>query len=426
MNKRIMMCLVVCLGMSVLFATTPVGPSTDAAYLPVGEPFYPVSSRAMGMGGAGIAVASSFGNHYLNPASYADGRFSITIPAATVTLYNLHNMLSTGMIEDVFNAGGNDAALINAADKYLGIISTQGYNEIATVDAALGFSTHGFSLMFRAQEQLHTYSPYGQPSTTNIIGQVDLTGSLGYAYRWVMPNDQYSIDFGATLRFDWRVYTSRIDAQTVLPLLLGANSGNSNLVDSLLNGTQLMSGFAVPLDMAVNFNMPYGFTLSVVGRNLNGMFYMWAYPAISTWGHESFGNAWTSDGSYTAGETTAFKIYSKPTLDFGFGWDPSFGKVGYFFKPVVALDFVDIVGFFEDAPTWSSLLEHINAGLELKLLSCLDLRVGVNQGYLSLGATLDMYVMQVEASYYWQEFGAQLGDKPVDALSVRVSLGYDR
>ena len=62
----------------------------------------------------------------------------------------------------------------------------------------------------------------------------------------------------------------------------------------------------------------------------------------------------------------------------------------------------------------------------LGLFDVLTVRGGINRGYLSVGAGLNLYFMQVDASYGWQEMGNQLGDKPVDSLTIKFSLGYDK
>ena len=69
---------------------------------------------------------------------------------------------------------------------------------------------------------------------------------------------------------------------------------------------------------------------------------------------------------------------------------------------------------------------HLNLGAEFGLFDILTVRGGINRGYLSLGAGIWLPFMQIDASYGWQEFGNQIGDKPVDSLTIKFSLGYDK
>ena len=69
---------------------------------------------------------------------------------------------------------------------------------------------------------------------------------------------------------------------------------------------------------------------------------------------------------------------------------------------------------------------HLNVGAELRLLSFLDLRGGLNQGYWTLGVGLDLWAVKVDVSYFHQEFGVAVGDNGLDGLTVRVNIGFDR
>ena len=45
---------------------------------------------------------------------------------------------------------------------------------------------------------------------------------------------------------------------------------------------------------------------------------------------------------------------------------------------------------------------------------------------MSVGAGVGLLGMRIDATYGWQEFGAELGDKPVDSFTIRFNLGYDK
>ena len=45
---------------------------------------------------------------------------------------------------------------------------------------------------------------------------------------------------------------------------------------------------------------------------------------------------------------------------------------------------------------------------------------------MSVGAGVWLPFAELDVSYGWQEFGEELGDHPVDALSVKFVLGYDK
>jgi hypothetical protein len=41
---------------------------------------------------------------------------------------------------------------------------------------------------------------------------------------------------------------------------------------------QLAAGWALPIDVGVNFNLPVGFRISAVARDINGKYTMQNYP----------------------------------------------------------------------------------------------------------------------------------------------------
>ena len=66
--------------------------------------------------------------------------------------------------------------------------------------------------------------------------------------------------------------------------------------------------------------------------------------------------------------------------------------------------------------------ESTRIGASLRLLDILDLRYGLSKGYHSVGLGIDLFVVHLDVAYYTLEYGKNLGDKPIDALSVRIGL----
>jgi hypothetical protein len=370
----------------------------------------------MGMGGAGIAVAGTSDSFFLNPAALANRKFQLSLPSIGVTVYNPQQILEQGIIEDIKADKEEDAA-----QKFLGILSRKGFNEALTSDVSFSLSAGGFGLGIQAQEKIHSYSPDGKTTSTKLIAEANAVATLGYGLRIHIIEDSLSIDLGVAARFNYRAYNQAVTADDFIGLVAGTED-----TDDLLNETPLMAGWAVPIDAGVNVNLPLGFTISTVVRNLNGKYHMTAYPGISNWAKEVLGVKLTSDGSQGAGTNSEFEFTIPWSLDAGFGWAPSFGSFDKILRPTVAVDVVDLVDLFGEEVTTERLLTHLKAGAEVKLFSMLDVRAGLNQGYITIGAGVDLFVIRLEAAYYRQEFGVQLGDKPVDALTIRANIGFDR
>lgn len=89
---------------------------------------------------------------------------------------------------------------------------------------------------------------------------------------------------------------------------------------------------------------------------------------------------------------------------------------------IFALDYQDITGQY---PQDSSLWKRIHIGAEIGLLARhLLLRAGLNQGYPSLGAEVDLWILKAGYVYYSEETGAYAGQDKDTRHLVQLSLGW--
>ncbi|NBK24099.1 MAG: hypothetical protein EOM68_18960, partial [Spirochaetia bacterium] len=107
--------------------------------------------------------------------------------------------------------------------------------------------------------------------------------------------------------------------------------------------------------------------------------------------------------------------------DAGLTWAPNIGSL---IKPIIAIDVLDVMSLsgLEDDALVRGFYSQTRLGASVRLLSFLDVRYGINKGYQSVGVGLDLLIFHLDAAYYQLEYGNDLGDKPIDALSVRFSL----
>ena len=76
-----------------LSAAEALVPAEDNAYSAMIEPFQPLTARALGMGGAGVAVTGSADTFFINPAALASRRLEISLPSAQVTMYHIYDLV---------------------------------------------------------------------------------------------------------------------------------------------------------------------------------------------------------------------------------------------------------------------------------------------------------------------------------------------
>ena len=124
-----------------------------------------------------------------------------------------------------------------------------------------------------------------------------------------------------------------------------------------------------------------------------------------------------------------FGTFTSETFEFDDGWKLDAGitwapNIGSLIKPIIAVDVLDIIslGGLQDDALTRGFFEQTRLGASVRLFSFLDVRYGINKGYQSIGVGLDLLIFHLDAAYYQLEYGQDLGDKPIDALSLRFSL----
>jgi len=384
------------------------------------EVFRPTSARIEAMGGAGIATSTGADAFFMNPANLGAGTFSMNLPSVSLTLFNPKAIIDSGIIEEIQAGGDPGMVAASVATKYLDIVKA-GKGDILTTDIDASFTGGGFGFGVQLQEQLHTSSSDGSFGSDMVVAELNLAGTLGLGFRLDLIPGFLSVDAGASARFTYRAYTSEIGLSSAINL--AQTSDDIGYV--MMRDTMIAAGWGIPIDAGVNVNLPFGLRASAVARNLNGVFTMQDYSELGAWANDIV-ELMGSEPVYTdlnpQASATPFTYEIPWTLDVGIGWTPDLGRLSSLLRPSLAIDLVDFLGYLEDT---DDLWTRINAGAEIRVLNMIDVRAGLNKGYKSVGVGVDLLLVHVDASYYWREYGVEIGDKPIDALTVRVNIGLD-
>ncbi|MBN2861309.1 MAG: hypothetical protein JXK93_13670 [Sphaerochaetaceae bacterium] len=403
--------------MILVLAVSSVGASyTFPSLFNEGQSFSPTSVRSEGMGGSGLATSRGLESIYINPANLAQQRFALSMPSISLSAYNVKNIIDEGIIQDVLDGNAGEATALAYLDT---IVAAKG--ELLTTDIQMGFAGGGFGLSLDLQEKLHNIDV---GADTNIIAEINASAAVAIAFSLPLIDDLLTVDAGAVVRPTYTAYTQRIGAQNIIN---SAFSEGSDILQQFLEDNQLAAGYAVPVDVGVNVNGPLGVRLSAVARNLNGVYTMYQYSEAGTWLNEMLALV-EAEPVYTgtSSESTELTIEVPWSLDLGLGWDIPLGSLSSLVRPTISVDLVDVATLQETlADDPDAVWDHLIAGAELRILSMLDARFGLNKGYMSIGAGFDLLLFHIDAAYYWREFGANIGDRPVDALTVRFNFGID-
>ena len=408
----------------VLLLALVITPLTGALYSPdkdgyalAGQQFIGTSVRVQGMGGAGYGVKGYHDSFLFNPANLAGSGFKLSLPSITVTAHNVQSILASGAIDE-FVDGGDDGMIQGAMD-LLGTIK-KGYGDFLTTDISTTFTLGGFGLSIQAQERLMTYNKKGTTSQSKLIAQLTAAVTLGYGLNIKAVPNILDIDVGVSVQAVYKAYSKTIGAVDLIDKI-DDDFDDFDAGKFFLAELPMAAGWGVPISIGANLNFPYGLSFSVVAGNINGNYKMATYASLTDWNEVLFGDG-SSDDS-TAVLDKEWDLEVPWTLGFGFTWAPTF--LGNIIKPTIAIDVVDVMamGGKQADELTQSFLEQTRLGASVRLLSMFDVRYGLNQGYQSLGVGFDLLVFHIDAAYYTREYGKDIGDKPIDALSLRFSIG---
>jgi hypothetical protein len=438
LNKIILLSALSALGISSTLAAATAAPLTDSSkYLFATESYEAPSSHRYAMGSAGLGVTGFYDSYLYNPANISKSGFQLLTPTLTFSINNVQSLIDPddpsqdGLFELFDRSSNGDDISGDMVDLLLDSVN-EGYGEISTANLRTGFKTRMFGFNLDVQNKIRSNN-FGLSSTSaTYLDQVDIvaTGAFGFN---IPVSNKFSLDLGASLSFNYRVYSQALGAVDA------ANLANDFSMDDLSQTIPVASGYAIPITLGANLNMPLGFIYSAVVRNLNDTYHFTSYyslenminfdPTITSIIGEETSLYTGSDATIAANVNTepeassSYDIENDWTLDMGLTWDPGFT----FLKPVVALDVKDVLNVFDDSSSsdfTTDLLASINVGAQISLLDILDLRAGLSSGYKSVGVGIDIlpWLLHLDAAYYFKEFGTVLGSTPSDVLSFRFSL----
>lgn len=408
MKKTLVACMIVLSVASSVFAASTAG-SADSykpsvlAYSLTAEPYVATGTRTMGLGGASLGMDGYSDSFLSNPANLGSMKFQLSIPTVTVTMFNTKNLLEGKFFDALrtYMSSKDDADLVNVANDLLLTLSN-GQNEVERIDAGFNLVAGPVGFAVQAQQRLFGYLSGSNYTGGNYVAQVTAAATLGFGYRILLGGD-FSLDLGASAQFVYRMYSETMKAGDITSIATGDKKWSEDI--------PLVGGFAFPVKVGLNVNMPLGLRVSVVGRNLNGKFTYTTYDNFN-----AFTEGFTVKQLVTPG-TNTYTYDDGYKIDAGLTWELPFGNFGRLFQPTLMFDVLDLRGIDEaDSP----FPYHMYAGAQVRLLSFMDVRYGIAQGYQSVGVGLDLLIFHIDASYWRVQYRGST--KSTDAVSLRFSL----
>ena len=400
--KKTIVLLIAILSVSVLFAS---GVTDEGAYRGVTD--YAMAPRTVE---PEDGVDYSLYGNAASLATAAEGSFKIQFPYFESGSYNVSTALKDKGFAEAMSALTKFHWSKNNWVTYLiGLVaaSGSGYGQVIGVDTGFGAQVGHWAFGLNIDMAVHSMpgldADGNAKDSTSPVGNgyvPELDYALGVAYgRRVVDTDRFTIDVGAAARVAMKVYMLQINASEISRLISGSRD---------FENLPARGGIAVPFDLGTTIGFLNGrLRFDVTLTNLNGIYYMATY-------------ANSKDAVSLKDGTDRYSMYTPYGLNGGVSY--SFG-----FDHVDPTLYARVSGFNRYAEDRSGdALQYIDAGIKLKLFDVVNLRASYRYGYPEFAIGASYCGNMLELSYGFQEAGSTYGEKPIDRLTFRMKLGYEK
>ncbi|PKL07030.1 MAG: hypothetical protein CVV53_01380 [Spirochaetae bacterium HGW-Spirochaetae-9] len=330
-------------------------------------------AKTMGMGGASKVFADRYQALWGNPAALASAKGSLTFADVSAWLYIKPTLSKIEDVQTLMADGTSDEDRISLINQFQAENNGLG----GGTAVGLGWAGKGFGLGMNIVADTYTEG-------LKLKLMTQLNGVVGLAF----PFHLGPVTIKAGL--DGRIFF-RTDSDGLWPLM--SMSDNPNVI----NGTGLAADVGAIVELG-----PFMVGASV--RDL-GMEFDMGKGTL-----EQVGNMDLPLPNPTA-YTLQPQVYAGAGVKLG----------GRLLATSVFAEVSDALAVFEDNDV---LWTNLHAGAEVKLLSMLSVRGGLNQGYVSLGAGLDFLFLHADVAMFTEEIGLYAGHRPRSGIAVQAAVRF--
>lgn len=396
-------------------------------YYENGLSFY--SPEVLAQGNTFVAEANGLASFEYNPAGLT-GESSFTLFSANMNLISNLVQLSddilleynddegtslTGIDLDVLSYlldPDNRVSLITAllnqvSEPYGDSIYANGLGAASAL--SMGFTGNGFGIGLSMSLD---YEVYGNELLTSELNSV-ITTSLLLGYGRTLNLGIISLDLGVAARPTYKIRSNSALTPVVDMLLEDTISLTSS---DFMEDLDYLTGIGVGIDAGakVHFmDLTVGLAVLDIGGT-NTVYYENSYENII-------------NGTLLGTEKVLDEYVTPATLKFGLSYNPSLWALFDIINPTIALDysleFID-EGTFEDYANQGSFWNNLSLGTELEIVSMVSLRAGLNQGYVTLGVGLELFIFELDAAVYSYELGEDVGDRQQMGAVVEFGIRF--
>lgn len=391
--------------------------SLSAQSQPVAAPVLPQSPEVMAQGGSFTAVARGYNSLFTNPAGFARKGGSLTLLSTNAWLYARPDTRTFDQVAELLSAGSEDEQM--KLGLQLAKEQTEGYWDEAGefhpgggvgIGTSEGIAFVGGGIGLGVTLTGDAYLS-GKRFPLGLNGYVD--SNLGFTGGLALPFDLLGMKLyaGADVRYFLQTHTT-LDSKAAAALFESGMDDPLTALDSVptLNGY----GFAFDLGLIAESG-PLSFGMSV--RDLFGTRIQYAEHGLGEIVESIQNNADLPEREPE--DTTSYRIPA--SLNLGVGYHPRLGILSWLIDPMVHAEIKDVGGWISGK---ESFLTHLHIGSEVKLLSFMKLRAGLNQGYLTMGAGMKILILDLNAALFTREMGSLPGNRPSSAFTIEAAVRF--
>jgi len=384
--------------------------SLAAAALPAADiyeiGFSPVIPGLMGQGGAAVATARGWDSFFTNPAGFSRDGGNFTVLEAGTWLYASPDKL-IGIAQEAIGGGLGAGLLPLINDEITG----GGFGVGAS--AGIGYAAKGLGLGMVVVADSYFWGP-------TLLGMSgDLPATLGFMGGMSFPLQAgpFTIHVGGMLRPMVRIHTLLPNADAIAFFDNFFNLGLS-FIDSL-GAANAVYGVGVALDLGAIAELGW-FTLGLSIRDLGGTVFNYSIDDVAT-----LAAVFGSELRLPPGSAVTDRYVIPMDVGFGVAFHPKMGGFNKILDPTLHVDLTDMVNVISGAAAGeSSIWKMFHLGAELKIVRVLSAWAGLNQGYFTFGAGLDLFVLEINASVFTRELGDYLGDRRSSGFTLEAAFRY--
>ncbi|MFH2113476.1 MAG: hypothetical protein ABIJ86_03075 [Spirochaetota bacterium] len=351
----------------------------------------PKDPRTMAMGGAFVAMSQGYQSFFGNPAGFA-GKREFTLSSVNPWVYISPTTDNIAKFSDAIGSG--DVSLSSLGE----LISTNGLGAGMSFGTGLTGGGLGLGLVGGFDAYVRGRTAVGAKGTMD--GQLAAIVGIG------LPVRLFGLDLavGGNLRPFLRM-TGPIEATELLGLLGGDEA------DPMTMPVDVGFGLAADLGLKLNFGR-----LASVGLAIRDISTDQAFAA------SNLGDTLDSlgTGKLPTGEEITYSVL--PNIAIGFSLRPLPAAISGLIDVLLIAELQDIPVVAADE---KSFMNMVHLGTEVDLLSgFVSLRGGMNKGYFSLGAGIDLVILEFNIAVFTEELGLLLGDKPRTGVSAEFAIRF--